>query len=349
MNCTTIGVDLAKNVFEIAVAGPDWKIVERYRLNRAKFSTFFVRLDACRVVLEACGSAHHWARKITACGHHVQLLPAQYVRAYVKRNKTDRADAAALIEAARCGDILPVPIKTIEQQQIQALHRLRTQWIASRLRCINNLRGILREFGLDIAVGANVAKNQIGLCLADTDNDIPEGVRPALNEALAEVHALEEKIVGIERQLTALTRHDHTVRQLREIPGIGLLTGTALRASVCDIQRFPSGRHFASWLGLTARERSSAETRRLGGISKRGDVYLRTLLVHGARSALLAARRTEKSGKPLDRLRSWALDCERRTGHNKATVALANRLARIVWATWKYQRPFDGNFANRVA
>ena len=294
MNCTTIGVDLAKNVFEIAVAGQDWKVIERYRLNRGKFSMFFVHREPCRVVMEACGSAHHWARKIAAAGHQVQLLPAQYVRAYVKRNKTDRADAAALIEAARCGDILPVPVKTIEQQQIQALHRLLTQWIASRLRCINNLRGVLREFGILIAVGANVAKTQIGIALGEPQNDIPGALRPALNDALGEVRMLEERIAGIERELAVLTRHDDTVRQLREIPGIGLLTGTALRASVCDIQRFPSGRHFASWLGLTARERSSAENRRLGGISKRGDAYLRTLLVHGARSALLAARRTKK-------------------------------------------------------
>jgi transposase len=274
------------------------------------------------------------------------LLPAQYVRAYVKRNKTDRADAAALIEAARCGEILPVPVKSIEQQQIQALHRLRTQCVASRLRGINALRGILREFGLTIPLGANIAKNQIGIALAEAENDIPDALRPALGAALADVRALEERILAIERELTTLSRHDQTVRQLREIPGVGLLTGTALRASVCDIQRFPSGRHFASWLGLTARERSSAECRRLGGISKRGDIYLRTLLVHGARSALLAARRTEKSGKPLDRLRHWALQCERRCGHNKATVALANRLARIVWASWKYDRPFNGNWAN---
>jgi transposase len=274
MNFTTIGVDLAKNVFEIAVAGPDWKVIERYRLNREKFSTFFARREPCRVVMEACGSAHHWARKIAAAGHQVQLLPAQYVRAYVKRNKTDRADAAALIEAARCGDILPVPVKTIEQQQIQALHRLRTQWIASRLRYINNLRGVLREFGIVIAVGANIAKTQIGIALGEPQNDIPAALRPALSDALSEVRMLEERIAGIERELAALTRHDETVRQLREIPGIGLLTGTALRASVCDIQRFRSGRHFASWLGLTARERSSAENRRLGGISKRGDAYL---------------------------------------------------------------------------
>jgi transposase len=349
MNFTTVGVDLAKNVFEIAVAGPDWKIIERHRLNRAKFALFFVHRSPCRFIMEACGSAHHWARKISSCGHQVQLLPAQYVRAYVKRNKTDSADAAALIEAARCGDIRPVPVKSIEQQQIQALHRLRTQWMASRLRCINGLRGILREFGILISVGANVAKDQIGVSLAEADSGIPDGLRPALADALREVRILEERIVGIERELAALTREDDAVRQLREIPGVGLLTGTALRAGVGDIQRFPSARHFASWLGLTAREHSSAESRRLGRISKRGDVYLRTLLVHGARSALLAARRAERSGKPLDRLRRWALDCERRTGHNKATVALANRLARIVWATWKYQRSFSGNWGSQRA
>lgn len=349
MNSTTVAVDLAKHVFELAVAGADWRISERYRLNRTKFTQFFARRPPCQVVMEACGSAHHWARKLAESGHQVKLLPAQYVRAYVKRNKTDRADAAALIEAARCGDIRPVPVKTLEQQQIQSLHRLRTQWMASRLRRINALRGILREFGIIISVGANVAKGQIGCALAEPENGIPEGLRPALTEALDEVRMLEARILGIERELAALTRDDETVRQLREIPGVGLLTGTALKATVGNIQRFPSGRHFASWLGLTARERSSAESRRLGRISKRGDVYLRTLLVHGARSALLAAHRTERSGKPLDRLRRWALDCERRTGHNKATVALANRLARIVWATWKYERPFDGNWDGTAA
>ncbi len=166
---------------------------------------------------------------------------------------------------------------------------------------------------------------------------------------LREIAPLEEKILSVERQLAALTRADERVQQLREIPGVGLLTSTALLSTVGDIQRFPSGRHFACWLGLTPSERSSAERRRLGKISKQGDVYCRTLLVHGARSALLAAHRAQRAGKPLDRLRHWALNCERQRGHNKATVALANRLARIVWATWKYERAFDGNWGNPAA
>ena len=349
MNSTTVAVDLAKNVFEIAVAGADWRITERQRLSRAKFARFFVQRPPCSVVMEACGSAHHWGRRIAALGHDVRLLPPHYVKAYVKRNKTDRADATALIEAARCPDMKPVPIKTVEQQQIQSLHRLRSQWLSTRHRYVNTLRGTLREFGIFIPLGVNVAKDQIGIALAEPGNGLPDGLRPTLTDMLAEIRVLESRIIAAERELAALTRSDERVQQLREIPGIGLLTGTALRATVGDIHRFPSGRHFASWIGITASERSSAERRRLGKISKQGDTHLRTLLVHGARAALLAAHRAQRSGRPLNRIQQWALDCEQRCGHNKATVALANRLARIVWATWKYERPFDANWARQAA
>jgi transposase len=349
MNSTTVSVDLAKSVFELAVAGADWRISERHRLSRAKFAQFFVHRPPCSVVMEACGSAHYWARRITALGHDVRLLPAHYVKAYVKRNKTDRADAAALLDAARSPDMQTVPIKTVEQQQIQSLHRLRSQWVSTRVRYVNTLRGTLREFGIAIPLGVNVAKTRIGEALAEVDSGIPDGLRPTLAEMLRQIRELEEKISGTEHELAALTRSDERVQQLREIPGIGLLTSTAIRASVGDIQRFPSGRHFASWLGLTPRERSSAERRRLGKISKQGDVYLRTLMVHGARAAIWAAHRAQRSGKSLDHLRRWALECEKQRGHNKATIALANRLARIVWATWKYERAFDGSWADQAA
>jgi transposase len=349
MNATTVAVDLAKNVFELAVADAEWRIVERHRLNRARFARFFVHRPPCQVVMEACGSAHHWARRLVAEGHAVRLLPAHYVKPYVGRSKTDRADAAALIEAARSSQIRAVPIKTLEQQQLQSLHRLRSQWMSTRQRYLTTLRGILREFGIMIPLGPSVAKAQVGLALAQADSDIPQGLRPALAEMLQQIAPLEEKILSVERQLATLTRADERAQKLREIPGVGLLSSTALLSTVGDIQRFPSGRHFACWLGLTPSERSSAERRRLGKISKQGDVYCRTLLVHGARSALLAAHRAQRAGKPLDRLRRWALNCERVRGHNKATVALANRLARIVWATWKYERAFDGNWGNPAA
>jgi transposase len=349
MHSTTVAVDLAKNVFELAVADPEWRVGERLRLNRQRFSSFIVHRPPCRFVMEACGSAHYWARRISACGHDVRLLPAQYVRAYVKRNKTDRADAAALLEALRCADIRPVPVKTLEQQQVLALHRLRSQWMSTRHRYLNTLRGILREFGVPVALGVTAAKAQIPQALAEPRSELPAGLRPVLLQTFDEIRTIEHNIELIERELTTLSRTDERVQQMRQIPGIGLLTSTAIRATVGDIQRFPSGRHFASWLGLTASEYSSAEHRRLGAISKRGDVYLRTLLVHGARSVLLAARRAHRSGRPLDRLRQWALQCEQHRGHNKATVALANRLARILWATWKHERAFDGNWSRAAA
>ena len=349
MTAMTIGVDLAKNVFQLAVADADWRIVERHRLSRVKFAAFFVNRAKCRVFLEACGSSHHWARHIREHGHEVQLLPAQYVRAYVKRNKTDEADAAALIEAARCADIRPVPVKSVHQQQVQALHRLRSQWLRSRHRYVNILRGILREFGIPIALGIKVADIQIGAVLANDDTALPAGLRPSLRLMLDEIRSAGAKILAVDRDLATLSQADERTRRLREIPGIGPLTGSAIPAIVGDIQRFPSARHFSSWLGLTSTERSSAEQRRLGRISKQGDVYLRTLIVHGSRAVLQHARRARRCGKPTDRLRTWALDCEDRRGHNKATVALANRIARIVWATWKHDRPYDGEWLSTAA
>jgi len=345
MHSTTVAVDLAKNVFELAVADGEGKIHKRLRLNRVRFAAFFVQCPPSRVLMEACGSAHYWARCIAGHGHTVELLPAQYVKRYVRRSKTDRADAAALIEAARCTEICPVPVKSLEQQQLLALHRLRSQWMSTRHRSINVLRGLLREFGLPIPVGAHAARAQVSQHLAQPPQELPAGLLPFLAQMLAEVDACEQHIEQVEHQLTALTSRDEAVKGLQQIPGIGLLTSTALRATVGSIERFPSARRFASWLGLTPREYSSGERRRLGSISKQGDTYLRTLLVHGARSALLVAHRQQRTGKPLDRLALWALKCEQQRGHNIATVALANRMARIAWATWKHHRSYDGNWA----
>ena len=299
--------------------------------------------------MEACGSAHYWARRIATCGHEVQLVPAQYVRPYVRRNKTDRADAAALLEVVRCAEVRPVPIKTVEQQQILGLHRLRSQWQCTRQRYLNALRGLLREYGIPIPLGVTLAKSKIAQHLEQPQSEVPAAIVPVLKQMLRDIAGAEENINQVERTLAALSRSDERVQQMLQIPGIGLLTSTALRAIVGDIQRFPSGRHFASWLGLTACEYSSGEHRCLRGISKRGDVYARTLLIHGARAALMAAHRLQRNGRPLDYVRQWALRCESERGHNKAAVALANRMARIVWATWKYERPFDGNWARRVA
>jgi transposase len=348
MNATTVGVDLAKNRFELAIADADYRIQRRERLSRAQFQRFFANHPQSLIVMEACGSSHHWARTLRDFGHDVQLLPAQYVRACVKRNKTDAADAAALIEAVRCREIRPVPVKSVEHQLLQQLHRIHSQWSATRTARINQLRGCLREFGITIGQGAARGLAQIREQLALPDNPLPDALRPMFAELLSEISALELRIVNVERQLKTLTRHDATVQLLLRIPGIGLLTATALRAALIDIERFPSGRHLASWLGLTARESSSGERRRLGRISKRGDPYLRTLLIHRARAVLNASLAAAHRSRPLDRLRTWAIATEKRCGYNKATVALTNKLARIVWASWKHQRPFDGNWVART-
>lgn len=349
MHATTVGVDLAKNRFELAIAQQPGQPLRRERLSRQRFARYFANVPASLIVMEACGSAHFWGRVLQAQGHEVWLLPAQYVRAYVRRNKTDAADAAALLEAARCAELRPVPLKSPLQQQIQQLHRLRQQLLGTRTQRINLLRGMLREFGIAVPVGLARGRSAVREALESADNGLPDALRPLIAETLQELTTLSERIARIETLLAATTRTDPAVQRLLTLPGVGLLGASALRAAVGEIQRFPSARHFASWLGLTAREHSSAETRRLGRISKQGDAYLRTLLVHGARSALCAAARAQREGRPLDRLRCWALATEQRRGRNKATVALANKLARIIWATWRYQRSFDGNWLRPLA
>ena len=339
MDATTVAVDLAKNVFELAVADERWKVVERARLRRGQFERWFHNRSVHLVVMEACATAHHWARTLRARGMEVRLLPAKYVRAYVRRNKTDTADAMALLEAARASDITPVAVKSIEQQSLQALHRLRSGWIGTRTRRINTLRGLCREFGVDVPVGAVRGLAQIARLLAEEHSSIPAMLRAPMRLALEEIGLIEARIEQLERELATLARQSDACQALASVPGIGLLTSTAMVAAVGDPRSFDSGRRYASFFGLTPREHSSGHQRYLGRISKRGNRYVRTLLTHGARSVLHAATAARRAGRNLDRLRSWALEVQARSNHNKATCALANKLARIAWAVWvKHQR-----------
>jgi transposase len=284
--------------------------------------------------MEACGSAQFWAGRIEQLGHRVVLLPAHLVRPYVRGNKTDRTDVKGILEAYRNEEIRPVPVKTPGHQALVALHRLRSAWMADRTARLNTLRGLLRELGVFIPVGSRKVIPEVWVQIEDADSAVPESVRPLLAEACEEVREMERRITLVERQLEALAEQTPAVKRLRTVPGVGLLTATALFGLVVDIHRFPSARHLASYLGLTPRERSSGNTRRLGAISKRGDVYLRTLLVHGARSVLARARQKTDATR-VDRLREWAAGIEKSRGHNKAAVALANKMARIVWAVWR--------------
>lgn len=338
MHSTTIAVDLAKSVFEVAVSERPGKVSERHRLSRSQFSRFLADRAPATVVMEACGTAHFWGREAGSRGHRVVLLPPHAVRPYVLRNKTDGADAKGLLEAARNEAIRPVPVKSIDQHVLAGLHRMRSAWMATRTARLNTLRGLLRELGLSIPVGARQVVPQVWALVSDADSGIPDALRPVLAEAAREIGELEVRIRGVEQSLEAMSRTSDVALRLRTIPGVGLLTATALVAFVGDVARFPSGRHFASYLGLTPRESSSGQRRRLGAISKRGDPYLRMLLIHGARSVLLHAKK--KVEGEHDRLRAWALERESARGHNKAAVALANKMARIVWAVWRREEAF---------
>ena len=337
----TLAVDLAKDVFELAFADASGRIIERKRLRRGPFASCLQNQEPLRIVMEACGSAHAWARRFERQGHAVTLLPAQHVRPYVRRNKTDRTDAAGLLEAARCGDIRPVPIKTPEQQGTQGLHRIREHHKAQRTAAINTVRGLLREFGIAIPAGADKVRPAVLAALEDGDNDLPMPLRHALAGLLEQIQACQAAMDTIERQLAEIARHDTRSQRLMAASGVGLITATAMSAGIGDFARFPSGRHFASALGLTPREYSSGGHRKLGRITKQGDVYLRTLLIHGARSALITAHKARKRGKPLDRTQQWALALAERKGHNKAAVALANKTARRLWAAEHHGTGFD--------
>jgi len=341
MDATTIGVDLAKTVFELALANEAWRVVGRKRLTRPQFERFLAVQSATHFVMEACGTAHHWARAARAHGHRVTLLPAQYVRPYVRRNKTDRTDAEALLEALRSGRIDPVMVKTVAQQELQALHRVRAEWMATRTARINAMRGFLQEHGVAISRGARTALTTIPTLLEDADIPIPPRLRAVLAQLLDDVRVLQVNLDALERDLAAIADTDPTVQRLMTIPGIGLITATALVATVGHIHGFRAARRFASWLGLTPSERSSAHRRRLGAISKMGDVYLRCLLTHGARAVLLAAHRAQGRRRTLTRFQQWGLSVQTRRGHNKATVAVANKLARIVWAVWSREIPYE--------
>ena len=327
---TTVAVDLSMTVFELGIADRHWQIVERRRLTRRQFARFLADQPASHVVMEACGTAHHWGRVAHSHGHRVTLLPVRYVKPYLRGNKTDRTDVDALLDAVRTGHIPPVTVKTAAQQEIVALHRIREQWMATRTARINALRGFFREHGIPLPAGPRAALAAVPAFA----EQLPSQLALAVTSVYDDVRALETRIIGVERQLAAIAKEHDTVQRLLEIPGVGLLTATALVGSVGRITTFRRARQFASWLGLTPREHSSGPRRRLGSITKRGDVYLRCLLTHGARAVLLTAQRQAAARKPLTGLQPWAVQLAARKGHNKTTIAVANKLARTIWAVW---------------
>ncbi len=343
MNCTTIGIDLSKTVFQLSLADKHHHIVDRRRLSRRQFSRFLATAEPARLVMEACSTAHYWSRVARQHGHQVKLLHAHYVRPYVRRNKTDSADADALLRADQDRDLRAIPPKNEHQQALQSLHRIRSQWKKTRTARICCAKALLAEFGVTLPRGSK----DLSLRLRQGSEELPHLLQRNFHALVDDIVQLSENLEQMDRHLKTLLANEPDGVRLHSISGIGAITATALIARVPDIHAFKRGRAFAGWLGITPREYSSGNTRRLGSISKKGDRYLRTLLIHGARSALLAAARARASDKPLTRLQHWALDTQQRIGHNKAAVALANKMARIIWAVWTQQKTFNGDDALR--
>lgn len=327
---TTIAVDLAKSVFEVSVSREPGRVCQRKRLTRNQFARFLALQPPATILMEACGTAHYWARIAQEVGHRPVLLPVQHVCPYRLRDKTDHADTRALLEAFRNEKISPVPVKTLAQQAIASLHRIRSGWLCTRTARLNTIRGLLRELGIVIPQGARLVLRRLSEALSDPTTEIPEALHPVLLCAASEIRQLETNIRQVERQLEQLSKSLPAAAALLSVPGIGLLSSTALIASIGDPSRFQNGRRLSSCLGLVPKEHSSGSLRHLGSITKRGDPYLRTLLTHGARSVLWAA----KHAKHPDPLQRWALCVQTRRGHNRAAIALANKLARIAWAVW---------------
>ena len=321
---TTIGLDLAKSWFQVHGADAQGRPVLRKKLARGKVLEFFAGLPPCLVGMEACGSAHHWGRELIKLGHEVRLIPPQYVKPYVKGNKHDAADAEAISEAVTRPTMRFVPVKTIEQQSICQLHRIRQLLVKQKTMHINALRGHLAELGIVRAQGPAKTSELMRLIEDAADDIIPAKIRDQLRHLVELVRDLHHRLAEIDRELGEFARTDPAARRLATIPGVGPVTATALVAAIGDIGRFRSGRHLAAYLGLVPLQHSSGGKERLGAISRRGDGYLRTLLTHGAR-ALVRIARSRQNDDWLDRLL-------RRRPVNVVVSAQANKTARIVWA-----------------
>lgn len=326
MNVTTIGIDLAKHTFSLHGVDSRGKILFRKTLARAKLMPFLAKLPPCLIGMEACSGAHHWARSFQALGHRVGIMAPRFVAPYRKGGKNDGNDAEAICEAVGRPGMRWVPVKSDEQQAILCLHRIRQGLIKERTALINQLRGLLSEFGLIMPKGRYSAQHDIPGILEDAENGLPMLVRQLLHDTYRRLRTLNEQVLAYDRELNHLVRDSEPAKRLMTVPGIGAMTATALLASVGDPRQFKNGRQFAAWLGLTPRQYTTGGKIRLGRITKKGDAYLRTLLIHGTRAVLSTVKDKQ------DRLSIWTKTLIERRGYKRAAVALAAKNARILWA-----------------
>jgi len=323
---TTIGLDIAKSVFQVHGVDAQGNAVIRRQLKRRAVLAFFEKLPPCLIGIEACASSHHWSRELKALGHTVRLMPPAYVKPYVKRQKNDAADAEAICEAVTRSNMRFVPTKTVEQQSCLMLHRTRHLFIRQQTAVINSIRAHLAEFGIVAPVGRRGVEELLDVVADSNDDRLPEVARVCLAALGAQLRRLKEQILEFDRMIMAWHRSDETSRRLRYIPGVGPMLATALVASVADPKAFRSGRNFSAWIGLVPKQHSSGGKDRLGSISKQGDRYLRGLFVAGALSVIRYAKIRGTKHRP------WLTALLARKPTKVAAIALANKLARMAWA-----------------
>jgi transposase len=333
---SVVGIDLAKRSFHLyAVDGGGQQMLSK-KLTRARLGAFVANLPPGTVAMEACGSAHHWARQFRSYGHEVRLIAPQFVKPFVKSNKNGAADAEAICEAAQRPNMRFVAVKTVEQQDVQAIHRMRSLVVDRRTAQINQIRGLLLEYGIEVAQGRPVLQRRLPEILEEADNGLSARFRAELQGLAEELHHLNERVAHYDAQIDAIAQGDRQARDLMTIPGIGTQGATALLAAVGgDPKLFANGRALAAWIGLVPRQHSTGGRDRLLGISKRGDVYLRNLLIHGARAVLRFVERKQ------DRTSRWATALKRRRHSNVAVVAMANKIARVAYAVMTTSKPYD--------
>lgn len=323
---TTIGIDLAKNVFQVHGVDAEGDVVVRRQLRRSQVMRFFENLPPCLVGMEACATSHHWARQLVELGHQVKLMPPRYVKPYVKRNKNDMADAEAICEAVTRPTMRFVEIKTPDQQSVLMLHRTRQLFVRQRTTLINALRAHLAEFGVVAGVGRNGVERLLKVIEDGGDGRVPAGARECLVALHAQLEMVKRQIVEADRRILAWHRCSEVSQRLDDIPGVGPLIATALVASVPDPHAFKSGRDLAAWIGLVPRQTSTGGKERLGHISKAGNRYLRMLLVVGALSVIKRAKQLGYTRRP------WLTKLLERRSTKIAAIALANKIARTAWA-----------------
>ena len=331
MNSVTYGVDIAKNVFQLHWVLPETGEVFDKQLKRSQFLEHFANLSPCVIGMEACGGSQHWARRLMEMGHQVKLMSGQAVKPFVTGNKNDVADARAIWVATQQRSVKAVAVKPEEQQAVLALHRSRQQLVKCRTMQSNSVRGLIAEYGEAIAVGRAALDKSMPAILARLSERLPAILIDTLREQWAMLSKLDEQIVQIERRLQSWMGREPSCKAIAAIPGVGLLTATAAVATMGNPKAFRSGREFAAWIGLVPRQTGTGGRVRLLGISKRGDIYLRTLLIHGARSVLACSKTPSQ----------WLDGLAKRRPANVVTVALANKIARTIWALLAFNRKYD--------